>query len=279
MKKLLLFTFVAFLLAVPANAKKPKLAQDVFFLMERQINKEKRSNDSIRINYKIIYTNLNGQSEGVRFQPHLVITVNNKTERTIFIDLQNSFLVVNGESFPMFTNTTNVSTQGSTSLTGVNLGLVGVGAANSEFNTKMTHEQRIISVPEESKKAVDLPLVTKWGVSWKLNNVNGSLAIFPKGTNCNHWDYFIIYQDFINKGQVLNYEADDSPLTIDVRMCYSFTEDLATTFVNKSQFSAIHIVGSTGYAEAKKLFPDIDSYEQSENKLNLFVCTKNAFGF
>ena len=279
MKKFILLVLAIFLLAVPANAKKQKLAQNVFFLMERQANKEKQPNDSISINYKINYTNLNGQSDDVRFQPHLVITVNNKTERTIFIDLQKSFLVVNGESYPMFTNTTSVSTQGSTSLTGVNLGLVGVGAADSEFNTKMTHEQRIISVPEESKKAVDLPLVTKWGVSWKLNNVNGSLAIFPKGTNCNHWDYFIIDQDFINKGQVLNYEADDSPLTIDVRMCYSFTEDLATTFVNKSQFSAIHIVGSTGYAEAKKLFSDIDSYEQSENKLDLFVCTKKAFGF
>lgn len=103
MKRVILYSIALCMLALPLNAKKPKLAQDVFFLMERQINKEKQPNDSISINYKINYTNLNGKSDGVRFQPHLVITINNNTERTIFIDLQNSFLVVNGESFPMFT--------------------------------------------------------------------------------------------------------------------------------------------------------------------------------
>lgn len=278
MKRVILYSIALCMLALPLNAKKPKLAQDVFFLMERQINKEKQPNDSISINYKINYTNLNGKSDGVRFQPHLVITINNNTERTIFIDLQNSFLVVNGESFPMFTNTTNISTQGSTAIGGVNLGLVGIGSANSEFNTKMTHEQRIINIPEESKKAIDLPLVAKWGVPWKLNEVNGTITILPKGTNCNYWDYFIIDQAFIQQGEVQNYEQSNSPLTIDIRMCYSFTEDLATTFVNKSQFSAIHVVGSNGYPEAKKLFPDIDTYERSDNKLNLFVCTRKALG-
>lgn len=57
MKKVVLFSLALCLLALPVNAKKPKLSYKQWFLMERQENKEKQPNDSISLSYRITHTN------------------------------------------------------------------------------------------------------------------------------------------------------------------------------------------------------------------------------
>ena len=281
MKKLLLLVFATMLLAVHTNAKKPQLAYKQWFLMERQANKEKQPNDSISLSYRITH-NSNYPQWGAQYdmsfpQIHLIITVKNNIERPIYVDLQKSFLVVNGETLPLFTNSVNVTTQGTTSMKGVNLGLVGVGSANTEINSKQTYEQRIINVQGESKKSIDIPLVLKWGVPWRLENVNGEIAIKKHGDV----DYAGLYQDFIHMDEVLNYDASNTPLTFDIRMCYSFDEDLTNTFVGKSVFATTHILGVTcnntnlSYANiikiTKKLFPNIEVYTTTDDKISFFI--------
>lgn len=289
MKKLLLLVLAAFLLALPTNAKKPQPAQLVWFLMERQPNLEKQPNDSIVITYKITHGHRmpNRKEKGMEMwypQPHMVITVLNNSEREIFVDLQKSFIVANQELYPLFTNTTDVSTQGGTSITGVNLGLVGVGSASSDFNTKVTHEQRFINVPAETKKSLDIPLLTKWNASWQLNEANGKIFIH-QGTDLRQssWnydpDYVIIENNFSPMNEVLNYEDSDNPLTLDMRICYSFNEDINPSFIAKSVYWTTHVIGTgngNGFVDkqldlARKNFPNVDSYSGNKNKLLMIV--------
>ena len=289
MKKVILFSLALSLLALPLNAKKPQLAQLVWFLMERQSNLEKQPNDSITISYKITHghrmPNRTEKSMEMWYpQPHLVITVLNNSERDIFIDLQKSFLVVNKELYPLFTNTTDVYTQGGTSITGVNLGLVGVGAASSDFNTKVTHEQRFLNVPAETKKSLDVPLLTKWNASWQLNEANGTIYIHQGyDSRQSSWnydpDFVVINNGFSPIKEVLNYEDPDNPLTLDIRICYSYNEDMNPAYTAKSVYWTTHIIGTgngNGYADkqldlARKLFPNLDSYSSNKNKLLMIV--------
>ena len=162
-------------------------------------------------------------------------------------------------------------------MTGVNLGLVGVGSANTEINSKQTYEQRIINVQGESKKSIEIPLVTKWGVPWRLENVNGEIAVQKRADV----EYAGLYHDFVHMDEVLNYDASNTPLTFDIRMCYSFDEDMTNTFVGKSVFATTHIVGVTcnntnlTYANiikiTKKIFPDIEEYMNSDKKICFFI--------
>ena len=281
MKKVILFSFALLcMLVMPVNAKKPKLSYKQWFLMERQENKEKQPNDSISLSYRITHTNRypeRPQSEMFNPQIYFIITVRNNTERPVYVDLQKSFLVVNGETLPLFTNSVNVTTQGSTSITGVNLGLVGVGSANTEINSKQTYEQRIINVQGESKKSIEIPLVTKWGVPWRLENVNGEIAVKKRSDG----DLVGLYHDFIHMDEVLNYDASNTPLTFDIRMCYSFDEDMTNTFVGKSEIVTTHIVGvsfnntNVTYSNvlkiSKKIFPDIEAYTNSDKKISFFI--------
>ena len=88
-------------------------------------------------------------------QPTIVMTIQNKSERAIYVDLQQSFVVINEELYPLYIPISEVSTTSSTTLTGVNLGLVGVGSAETTSNAKITHAERYITVPGETKKTME----------------------------------------------------------------------------------------------------------------------------
>lgn len=294
MKKLLLFTFVAFLLAVPANAKKPKLAHSAWFLFEKQDNLERQPNDSIDVSYKVVtkssFPNLPRQS-GLPPQPTIVMTIRNKSERTIYVDLQQSFVVINEEMYPLYIPTSDVTTTSNTSITGVNLGLVGVGSAGTTANTKIVHAERYVTIPGETKKNIEIPL-TKWGVHFELNNVDGKLEFRPAGVGGHpnpKADYYMmehhrLIQYFIYDGDVKDYEYEDNPLTLDMRVCYSFNDSMTPSYTNRSVYYTAHMVGVEHYdglrgdfqgaiEKAKKIYPQLTDYINSPKNLYFYYWT------
>ena len=180
MKKFILLVLAIFLLAVPANAKKQKLARSVWFLFEKQDNLEKQPNDSVVVSYKAVMKSIYPDDpKYVKFpQPIIVMTIQNKSERAIYVDLQQSFAVINEELYPLYIPTSEVQTTSNTSTVGVNLGLVGIGSAGTTSNAKIIHAERSVIVPGETKKSIEIPLI-KWEKSFVLNNVDGTIELRP----------------------------------------------------------------------------------------------------
>ena len=174
-------------------------------------------------------------------------------------------------------------------MVGVNLGLVGIGSAGTTSNAKITHAERYIIVPSETKKSIEIPL-TKWEKSFVLNNVDGIIELRPaeymaiKDPNI-QW-YIRLLQYFINYGEVKNYDYDDNPLTFDMRVCYSFDDSMTPYYTNRSVYYAAHIVGSdyvTGgggqyinelaIERALEIYPPLNDYLTSPKKLYFHLWT------
>lgn len=290
MRKLLLLIFAAFLLVLPTNAKKPQLARSVWFLFEKQENMEKQPNDSVMVTYKTVMKSIypNDQNYSTWYpQPVIVMTIQNKCERGIYVDLQQSFIVINEELYPLYIPTSEIQATSNTSMVGVNLGLVGVGSAGTTSTAKITHAERYITVPGETKKSVEVPL-TKWEVSFHLNSVDAWLEIKPSGSNgvtdSHQRDYVAtrhrFLQYFINYGEVKNYDYDDNPFTLDMRVCYSFNSNMTPNYTNRSVYYTAHLVGSD-YVKGGRYLNDADIERAKEiyPPLNDYVNSSKSFYF
>ena len=273
MKRLFILVLTACVLFSYAEAKAPKLADgSVWFLMERQQDKEKQPNDSVVVKFKTKHV-FNDFYWGDHFPtPHLLITIQNNTERTIYVDLQNSFIIPNGEIFPLFTNSTDVSTQGSSVGAGVGLGIVGVASSSSSSNTKVTQEQRFITIPGETKKVLDIPAVMKWGMPWKLNDDCGEIKVVKN----DYTSYILMRQTCINRG-LNTYEDSENPMNLDFRICYSFSPEMNPNFTNRAVYYTKHTLGTgpgsnkSYNKEARKLFPSLDDYDKQSNTLVMYI--------
>lgn len=294
MKKVILFSLALCLLALPVNAKKPQLARSVWFLFEKQDNLEKQPNDSVVVSYKMVMESVyRNDKKYPDFypQPKIVITIRNKTERAVYVDLQQSFIIVNEELYPLYLPTSEVQSQSNTSITGVNLGLVGVGSAGTTSTAKITHAERFVQIPGETKKSIEIPL-TKWGTNFVLNNVDGLLKYKPAGWNGEKNPNAVSYsfecheliQYFVNVGEVKNFEYDDNPLTLDMRLCYSFNDSMTPNFINRSVYYTKYAVGAerakNGMLDvpheresAIKTCPAVNDYLNSSNKLYFRIWT------
>lgn len=97
---------------------------------------------------------------------HLImaVTLKNKTNKTVYIDLGTSFFVKSGEAIPYYTPSSTTTSSGSTSGAGVNMGAVtgalgvggalgtlaggvNVGGGSSSSTSTTTYSQRIVSIP------------------------------------------------------------------------------------------------------------------------------------
>lgn len=102
----------------------------------------------------------------------LIVTLKNKTNSTIYIDLGNSFLAENSESkalyIPTATSTTSTTSSGASVNMGAVAGALGVGGSvgslasgvnvgggSSSATSKTTFSQRIVAIPPMSSKTLD----------------------------------------------------------------------------------------------------------------------------
>ncbi len=274
MKKSLFLIISMLLLAITICAKRPHLSNEVWILMERQEYKEKQPNDSILISYKTKHPYINDRLVGIILpEPIILITVHNTSERAIYVDLLNSYIIPNGEVFSLFTNSTNVSTQSSAVGGGVGIGIVGVGSAYSNSNTTVTQEQRFITIPSGTKKVIEAPIIKHVGASWTLNN--GNTIIKEQKFD---WTYVRIINNNIYDG-LHSYDESNSPLHVDIRINYSFNSDMQPNYSNKSVYYTQYIIGLKNHVfsgnelyqekKAEKIFPMFYEYKNKPNTLIL----------
>lgn len=107
------------------------------------------------------------KAKGWRSRQGLGMSLTNKTNRVIFVDLGNSYLSQAGESKPYYTPSATSVTKGTSSGVGVNMGSVAgalgvggalgtlasgvnVGGGTSTETTHITYSQRVVSIPPRS---------------------------------------------------------------------------------------------------------------------------------
>lgn len=214
------------------------------------------SNEDIELNF-ILGTAHKKRPSGFRWLERkygidqtIMVNIRNKSSKTIYIDLGNTFYVCAGQSICYYAPSSTATTHGSQSGGSINLGAVAgalgiggvagtlangvnVGGGSSNSNTNTTYSQRVIAVPpmasinlppqymfgNESMRRTETKVITK-GLQVSASSYYGSFigAYFPKDSA---------------KGPMLfgdryKYSEENSPLQVSNILAYSFEEDCSS---------------------------------------------------
>lgn len=185
--------------------------------------------------------------------PAFEVTLTNKSGKTIFIDLGNSFFIVYGKSRAYYHPESTSVTSGSSGGAGVNLGSianavgiggtlgtlaggVNVGGGTSSASTKVIYSQRVISIPPHSsysmtprKLLVNEDNLLSRETTWLLQDY-----VFHKNNDfmtSNGWkgkkDYR--WSDNFTKGTIVELPVPKDELPFSVFITYSANENLQGT--------------------------------------------------
>lgn len=190
----------------------------------------------------------------------LLLSVRNKTQRTLYLDLGNSFFISMGQARCYYTPSSTTTTHGASSGGSVNLGAVagamgiggvagtlanGINAGGGSTNstTSTTYSQRIIAVPPMS--SVNLPpqyfygkgerIVTK---GLKQAEYGRMFVLFPKDSK----------RGIIHFGDRYSYTADNSPLQFSCLIAYSTEETCLSTKSITSNLYLRELIGTVHVA-------------------------------
>lgn len=197
--------------------------------------------------------------------PALVLNIKNKTNKTIYIDLGNSFFSRKNSTQAYYVPTSTSVGQSSSSGAGVNLGSVagalgvggtlgtlaggiGVGRSSGTQTITTTYSQRVIAIPPLSSKFLDpMTLFDKddlrrtycegmavRSLSQALHKSSGFDAVFSlRDSNGEEF----------KRGERLYYNEDNSPINFSTIISYSFSEDCSTEYTISAHFYLRGIIG------------------------------------
>lgn len=177
--------------------------------------------------------------EHVLYNPAIVVRVENKSNRTIYLDLGNSFFVRMGKSMCYYVPSSTTTNSSSTSGGAVNLGSiagafgvggvvgtlangVNVGGSGTNGTSNTTYAQRVISIPP--KASYDLNAIYLFGnedteISTGLHySVDISLSSYDY---CLRMAY---KEEKLKNGSHYKYTAENSPIEMSAIVAYSFSE-------------------------------------------------------
>ena len=167
----------------------------------------------------------------------LVVAVRNKTNRVIYIDLGNSFIIRGSESAPYYVPTSSSQTDGTEGGVGVNVGSltgalgiggvvgkiaqgVNVGGGSSSSSTTVTYSQRVVSVPPMSTKTLEglqlfLPGLEKVYGNTVARIQENSFGISP-----------YLKSIGLKRGDVVEWTEADSPMKLSAFVSYSLDDTM-----------------------------------------------------
>ena len=165
---------------------------------------------------------------------HILLIINNKSNRTIYIDQANTFFISSGESSPYYVPMAYSSSTSKTgdANAGSFAGAMGIHDYQTNISTNTVYSQRVVSIPPMSQKRLE----SKW--------------LFPTRSHlCCPGVYFAYIKygkqyygqvytrfaeekkspDILKNGETLNYSYGNSPLKFTFFVTYSFKEDCEIT--------------------------------------------------
>ena len=188
----------------------------------------------------------------------IVTTIKNNTERTIYVDLGNSFFIRGDQATAYYTPSATSVSSVSGSGVGVNAGAVAgalgiggtvgklaggvnIGGGSSSTTTSVTYSQRVVAIPPMSSKKLDYQFLFD-GYSCNglvVSRISKWYPIFPefvfKDENGKKYDYQV--------GETHYYTEKDAPLRFSVQVSYSYTEDCTSIKSMRVNMYARQILG------------------------------------
>lgn len=207
----------------------------------------------------------------------LVITLTNKTNRSIYIDQGNSFVLhYKKGAVPFYTP--KVSTTGTASSDGSSIGFGGshvgfiVGSSETETNSTTIYSQRIVTIPPKGTLSLEPQDI---GMSYRYNRKISDYLIyhcyFPffiqKGLVEEKDKYYSVEFNKLKIGESIDVPMqDDNPFS--VHLTYSFDEQQKATQSMRQDFYLRKLIG----ADDKNLIDrvgriDFDGFDLSQKPL------------
>lgn len=192
------------------------------------------------------------------YNPAITVRVENKSDRTVYIDLGNSFFVRMGQSYCYYVPSSTTSSSSSSSGAGVNLGSVAgalniggvvgqlaggvnVGGGSTNGGSTTTYAQRVISIPP--KASYDLSAMYIFGIENTeiIPGLTYSVDLMQsKYLSCLRMSY---QKGVLKNGSHYNYTTDNSPVNISAIVAYSFSENCAGERVMSANLYLKDVIG------------------------------------
>ena len=221
------------------------------------------TNDDIEIGFVAGHLRQRKKTEPVEWQEGhgdlnqaLLLSVRNKTKRTLYVDLGNSFFISMGQATCYYVPSSTTTTHGASSGGSVNLGAVtgalgiggvagtlangiNVGGGSTNSTTSTTYSQRVIAVPPMS--SVNLPPQYFYGKEertvtkgLKQDKYGEMYILFPKDSE----------KGLMRFGDRYSYTADNSPLQFSCVIAYSTEETCLSTKSITSNLYLRELIGT-----------------------------------
>lgn len=192
------------------------------------------------------------------YNPAIAVRVENKSDRTVYVDLGNSFFVRMGQSYCYYVPSSTTLSSSSSSGVGVNLGSVAgalniggvvgqlaggvnVGGSSTNGGSTTTYAQRVISIPP--KASYDFSAMYMFGNEDAsiIQGLKYSVDLMQsKYLSCLRMSY---QQDELKNGTHYMYTADNSPINMSAIVAYSFSEDCASERVISANMYLKDVIG------------------------------------
>lgn len=196
-------------------------------------------------------------------QRAIAVSVKNKTNNTIFIDLGNTFFIRGEEAAPYYVPSAMSTTEAGSTGTSVNLGSVAgafgvggtigslasgvnVGGSKSNASTTVTYSQRVISVPPMSTKQLSMQYLFLHENKNQFKGVTLS-KLFPEQIRT------ICVDIVCNRGEKKTFTYETSPVKWGTYITYSTQENFSTYSHLSARFYLGNAIG--GY------FPGVSRYD------------------
>ncbi len=161
------------------------------------------------------------------------VSLKNKTSRTLFIDLGNSFFIRNGKSTPYYVPSSKSTSTSSSTGVSVNLGAVagalgiggalaggiGVGEGSTSGTVNTTYSQRVVSVPPMSVKVLDVQPLFECG------KIGDGIECIASGDYNVTAFYLPKKGNEFKNGMTRDFAADNSPINFGFYLSYSDNEN------------------------------------------------------
>lgn len=202
------------------------------------------SNDDVELSYS---------NESKYEESTISLTVMNKTNKIIYLDLANTSFISEGESSPYYIPIAYSSSKSKTgdANAGTFAGAMGIHDYQTNIQTSTVYSQRVISIPPMSQKKLD----TKW--MFPTHN-----HLICHGVYCQHdKERKMITFNFGDKkssnalrnGETFCFDQDNSPIKFTFFVTYSFNEDCESSNSVSLNLFMKKVIGFTGFYSRDKI--------------------------
>ncbi|MDR0988905.1 MAG: hypothetical protein LBM06_05535 [Prevotellaceae bacterium] len=194
------------------------------------------------------------------FNPAYSVSIKNKTNKIIYLDLGNTFFTRNGQSTAYYTPTSTTTSSSSSSGASVNLGAVAntigiggvagtlangvnVGGGKTSATSTITYSQRVVAIPPMSTINLEPQMWFTKESSTAINGV-GYYGPSPDGKDFLYFGF----NPALRRGDHLVYTESTAPLQFSSFITYSYSEDCAVSkTLSQSFFLSSIIAGNYEY--------------------------------